>query len=123
MRGHPKQMTLGQLLDTLERKDETLDITFDFVHFRPTGKGHSYRGYYEDFALAYESGGECCIGTLVRYLKSVLGETLTGYKGGEYTMSDDTVVWVANHNESGGTAIVDVVDDEWRVILKTMMVD
>lgn len=123
MRGHPKQMTLRKLIEALERKDETLDVTFDFVHFRPTGNAHSYRGYYEDLALGYESGSDCCVGTLVRSLKSMLGATLTGYKGGNYTMGDDTVVWVANHNESGGTAIVDVVDDDWRVILKTMMVD
>ena len=42
-----------------------------------------------------------------------------GYKGGEYRMGDDTVLWVANHNESGQTAIVDVVDHDGNVMLKT----
>lgn len=122
MRGSEKQITLGELINTLKRKDPETEVTFDFVHFRPTGV-HSYRGYYEDLAIGYESGSECKVGTLLAKLIEANGKDFTGYKGGEFMMHRDTVVWVANHNEAGGTAIVDVVDDEWRVILKTAMVD
>lgn len=122
MRGSQNQMTLGELIDTLKRKDPDAVMTFDFVHFRPRGI-HSYRGYYEDLAIGYESGGECKVGQLLPKLIEACGKDFMGYKGGEFMMHRDTVVWVANYNETGGTAIVDVVDDEWRVILKTAMVD
>lgn len=123
MRVSEKQMTLGELISTLKRKDPDTHLTLDFVHFKPSGRVHSYRGYYEDLAIGYQDGGECKVSDLLKALEAVDGETLYGYKGGEYRMHSDTVVWVANHNESGGTAIVDVVDDSWRIILKTEMVD
>lgn len=122
MKASEKQLTLGELISILKRKDQDLDITFDFVHFRPCG-AHSYRGYYEDLAIGYQSGGETKVRDLLKKLEDACGAEFNGYKGGEYTMHEGTPVWVANSNESGGTAIVDVVDDEWRVILKTEMVD
>lgn len=123
MRVAEQQMTLGDLLSTLKRKDQDLDVTFDFVHLQPSGGVHSYRGYYEDLAIGYESGGECKVSDVVKWLEDANGQMFYGYKGGEYIMDDETVVWVANHNEAGGTAIVDVVDDSWRIVLKTSMVD
>lgn len=122
MRVTTNQMTVGELIATLQRKDPEAWITFDFVHFRPKGI-HSYRGYYEDLAIGYESGGDCTVADVLKWLEDANGQTFYGYKGGEYMMDSDTVVWVANHNESGGTAIVDVVDDSWRIVLKTAMVD
>jgi hypothetical protein len=116
-------MTLGELIRALKRKDADAWLSFDFVHFRPDCSVHSYRGYYEDIAIGYESGGDCKVGDLLAKLEAANGETFYGYKGGKYTMYDDTVVWVANHNESGGTAVVDVVEDSWRIIIKTAMVD
>lgn len=56
-----RQMTLGELIKTLKRKDQDKYITFDFVHFRPAGGVHSYRGYYEDLAIGYESGGTAIV--------------------------------------------------------------
>ena len=122
MRITEEQMTIGDMLSTLRRKDQKTWVTFDFAHFRPSGV-HSYRGYYEDLAIGYESGGDCTVADVVKWLDDAVGSEFYGYKGGEYMMHSDTVVWVANHNESGGTAIVDVVDDSWRIILKTAMVD
>lgn len=122
MRVSDKQMTAGELLSALKRKDQTLDVVFDFVFFRPNGI-HSYRGYYEDLAIGYESGTQTKVGDVVAMLDGVIGQTLHGYEGGKYYMNSDTVLWVANYNESGGTAIVDVIDDRYRIILKTEMVD
>ena len=122
MRVSSNQMTLGDLLSTLKRKDQEASISFDFAHFRPDGI-HSYRGYYEDLALGYVSGGDCKVSNVVEWLEEANGKEFYGYKGGRYVMDIETVVWVANHNESGGTAIVDVVDDSWRIVLKTEMID
>lgn len=115
------QMNIGQLIDVLERKDPDKYVEFDFVHFTPRGV-HSYRGYYDQLAIGYERGGNMKVGELLTTLRDAVGKTFTGYKGGEYTMFTDTAVWVANNDESGGTAIVDVRDD-WRIVLVTQCVD
>lgn len=49
--------------------------------------------------------------------------TFTGYKGGEFTMSGETPVYVANPDEAGGTAVVDVRDDGRRIVLITESFD
>lgn len=46
-----------------------------------------------------------------------------GYKGGFYTMTADTPVWVANYGEATGVAVVDVLDLGHAVILQTELVD
>ena len=52
-------------------------------------------------------------------LKLAIGEVFEGYKGGDYTMSKNTPVWVANYGNSGNTGIVDVIHDEYQVVLVT----
>jgi hypothetical protein len=118
----PEQMNLGELIDALKRKDRETSVYYDFVHFRPCGI-HSYRGYYDQLAIGYDDSKDTSVGELLDMLKDADGKTFTGYKGGDYVMSLSTPVWVANHNESGGTAIVDVIDQDWRILLVTASVD
>src|SRR5690349_11668129 len=113
-----EQMTLGELIEALKRKDPDRTVSFDFVYFRPTGI-HSYRGYYDQLALGYTADGEITVKALLEMLRDANGKTFEGYKGGNYVMGPDTRMWVANHNESGSTAIVDVIDQSWRVLLVT----
>lgn len=123
MRASDKQMTLGELIATLKRKDAGQHVCLDFVYFVPDCTVHSYRGYYEDAAIGYKDGGECTVGDLLAALEKANGAEFFGYKGGTYTMHDDTVLWVAKSNEAGGTAIVDVVDDGGLIMLKTDKID
>ena len=122
MRCANNQMTLGEMIATLKRKDPDKQITFGFGYSRPTGVD-SYRGYYEDLAIGYQSCAECTVEKLLKMLESVHGKTLTGYKGGDYLMDDDTVVWAANYGLSGGMAIVDIVDMRYEIWIKTELVD
>jgi hypothetical protein len=117
-----EQMTLGSIIDVLKRKNPETCVMFDFVHFQPKGV-HSYRGYYEQLAIGYEVGSSAKVGDLLKQLEDANGKKFYGYKGGTYLMHRDTPVWVANHNESGGTAIVDVRDDDWCVRLVTACID
>lgn len=42
----------------------------------------------------------------------------------DFDMHDDTPMWVANDNEGGGTAIVDVLEvNGYQIILKTAKID
>lgn len=119
-----EQMTLGELITALKRKDPERPVYFDFVHFQPKGI-HSYRGYYDQLAIGYnnEAGYNMRVSELLPLLRDALGATFQGYKGGDYVMSENTPVWVANYNEAGSTAIVDVVDQGWRILLETASVD
>lgn len=112
-----QQMTIGQMIDVLRRKDPSKDMSLDFVHLRPTAKIHSYRGIYHDAAIGWQNGGDCKISELLAALEKSLTETHYGYKGGEYRFDNDTPVWIANHNEAGQTAVVDIVDGVYITII------
>jgi len=108
-------MTIGELISALKRKDQAEEVSFDFVHLKPNGTIHSYRGDYRQIALGYDcscksSPKRVTVGELVALLQSAIGETFIGYKGGEYEMHEGAIVHVANYGESGSTVIVDVAD-------------
>lgn len=111
-------MTLGELIKALERKGAEESVRIGFVHFKPDLTIRSYRGDYSQLAIGYKDGGDCKVGELVAVLKEAVGKEFTGYKGGEYTMDEDTPVYIANSGESGGTYIADVRNDGWVVTLE-----
>jgi hypothetical protein len=116
------QMTLGKMIDVLRRKDPKASVYLDFVHFRPKGI-HSYRGYYDQIAIGYATDVDPTVKDVLEMLEGAVGQTFTGYKGGEYGMDWDTPVWIANHNESGSTAVTDIQDAGWRVRIVTVQID
>ena len=121
MRCSGKQMTLGELIAALKRKDQEADVTFGWAYNRPSGV-YSYRGYYEDLAIGFSREGECTVAKLVAMLEAANGKTFTGWKGGEYDMHDETAMWAANPGEACSMAIVDVVEGGHQIWLKTEMV-
>jgi hypothetical protein len=48
-----------------------------------------------------------------------LGQTYTGYKGGEYQMRASTRLWVAPWGEAHNTAVVGIVRWPQAVIIET----
>lgn len=118
-----EQLTLGQLIEKLERCDQEKTVWFDFSYMKPTGRVYSYRGYYEQLAIEYtDSNEDYKVSDLLKELKSALGKTFCGYKGGEYEMNEHTAVWVDKHNYASGTAIVDV-SEGYCVLIRTAMID
>lgn len=122
------QLTLGEIIAKCEaiaaRGYERSDglpptVTFDFEYLRPTTLD-SWRGIYAELALGFNADGNApSLPDFIAMLRDAVGKTYDGWKGGEYTMSERTPVWVANPGNSGNTAIIDVVDDQWQVILIT----
>lgn len=92
-------MNLGELIDTLASYPPDLEL--------PVGLGnpHSYRGDYE--CVAFEPKYNISVGLSLINARSALGETFTGYKGGEYFMSEDTKCYIAEWG-STGKAIVGI---------------
>jgi hypothetical protein len=133
-RGDCTQLTLGQLIQKLEKCELTYgeenkpkDVCFDFGSAVPTSLD-SWRGVYAHLALGYELSGRDNnfrdftspnVKDLLSELKSANGKCFTGWKGGEYYMNKSTPVWVANPGGVGHTAIVDVYDDGINIVLIT----
>ena len=80
------------------------------------GSVGSYRGYYED--LAFEPTTESQVEVvktaddLLRLCNWALDRDFPGYKGGSYTMSADTPLWVSPHGHNTKWAILDTMNRE-----------
>lgn len=132
------QLTLGELILKLEavlqhrqmlegyEPDKHCNVVFDFEYLFPTGFD-SWRGIYRELALNFYSNPRNAekrvdpfkLSEFLKLCRETVGKTFEGYKGGEYTMSRQTPIWVANYGNSGDTALIDVVDAEYEIILIT----
>jgi hypothetical protein len=123
------QLTLGEMIlkiepllkkqpEIKERYGDEADVYFDFEYLKPTGIG-SWRGIYAELALEFDGEKTMTVIEFHKMLKECIGKTFTGYKGGEFTMGKNTPVWVANYGNAGNTAVIDIVDNEYNVIIMT----
>jgi hypothetical protein len=97
-------MNLGQFIDQLEKLDpkDWIWIADSPVTLRPAGFD-SYRGHYEDLAIAAETGrSPRLVREVLDEAKRALDQTFTGYKGGEYRMNRHTRIWISNYGECSG---------------------
>lgn len=85
-------MILGQLIKRLEKEHD---------HNVPHGfsNPHSYRGYYEE--LAFEPKENTTVGAMLAAAREALGNTYTGWKGGEFKMHEYTPVHLAEIGSCG----------------------
>ena len=72
-----------------------------------SAKHGSYRGYYEHIGI---EPGETTATELHDALAAGLGTTMHGYKGGEYVVSGDCLVFVAHYGMTGDR-LIHVGDD------------
>ena len=124
------QLTLGEMILKIEpllskQKDikkkykHEATVVYDFEYLFPKTID-SWRGSYVELALDFNSEGEpMSITEFYNMLKDTIGKEFTGYKGGEFVMGKNTPVWVANYGNSGNTAVIDIVDDEYKIIIIT----
>lgn len=127
------QLSLGEIIKRIEncgsisKNNEPKTVCFDFGSAIPTTLD-SWRGDYSELALGYKLTGydndenhlaEITVKDLLAELKSAIGKTFNGWKGGEYEMNENTPVWVANPGNGGNTIITNAIDDGWRIILMT----
>jgi hypothetical protein len=120
MKLHDDQWTIGQLIDALAKRDPDQAVLFDCGGTRPGGI-FSYRGYYEDLSIGVtEKHTNVDVEQLLATLRHAIGQTFTGYKGGGYTASRDTALWVSNYGEAYSTIITGIEDEEgYYTVLKT----
>jgi len=84
--------TVGSLIERLDGVESDMAI--------PLGRPHSYRGYYEELAVERIDGPQT-VAEFVDLLRSQIGVTHVGWKGGEFVMTEHTGVWVADEGSTG----------------------
>lgn len=87
-------MKLGEVIQRLSKESGDLVLPYGIEH------PHSYRGYYE--RLAFELDREpSTVDDWLALLRSCVGRTFQGWKGGDFTMGEDSLVYVANEGSTG----------------------
>ena len=112
-------LTLGQAIDKLKAANAESVVLFDFGG--SPNEAMSYRGYYSD--LAFDKKADPI--TVVEFLemcREALGKTFTGYKGGDFTMSEDTPLWASEYGTTG-YAIIGLKQTDKAVVLVTKELD
>jgi hypothetical protein len=113
-------MKLGELIAALERKNQDMEVRFEFARMFPTTI-KSWRGDYSQLAIGYADTAkeEVTVGDLLKKLKEADGKTYDGYKGGNYLMSANTFVWVDNWGKFTETGILDINEFDGEVFIRT----
>ena len=106
-------ITLGALRELLEAAPKEAQVKVQWCEeLRGYGGLESYRGYYSDLSINIE-GGTADVQQVLNDLNEADGDTFTGYKGGEYTMDANTLMWADFYSccsNQGVTGII-VSDD------------
>jgi hypothetical protein len=129
------QLTLGEMILKLEpivekqkervsNKHDEARVVYDFEELYPTDI-ESWRGSYSELALnfktenSYPDDKRLTVTEFFKLLKETVGREFTGYKGGEFKMNKMTPVWVANYGNAGNTAVIDIIDNDYEIIIMT----
>lgn len=98
------QMTLGRFISELEKLPQNKEI-------ENVCSPHSYRGYYSDLALEKESGTRTVVSLVEQLKNECLGQTFTGYKGGDFYMDEHTPLWIAKYSFCG-VKIMEIIEGD-----------
>lgn|SRR6185312_6064336 len=121
-------LTLQDLIDRLEDFPDN-ELLYTAAGHILDGSLASYRGIYSDLSMGYHDENyyfdepKITVGEFYSKLTYVIGDVMYGYKGGEFTMTQDTLCWLSRYNENSGLMIVGVEEIEGRVYLMTVMVE
>lgn len=111
-----QNIRLGAFIDALAAvTDQSLPVVL-----RSGGGVHdfmSYRGYYEDLEISPRSDVKT-VGEVLAEARGAMGEVFTGYKGGEFPMHRDSLLWVACYG-SCGDMLTGVTLEPGRVVVET----
>ena len=102
-------LTLGELLDELDYYDdeETMNVEL-------TGEWGSYRGYYDQMFIGYRRKGRnySTVQEIKDIIHEALGEeTMYGYKGGEFSVDNNTEICFAQDYKSCGGLYIKRITD------------
>lgn len=115
------QMTLGKMIAALDDAHPSAVVMFSEDGFSPNYLG-SYRGYYSDLMVTAKDA-PMTVAKFRALLIKANGRTFTGYKGGDFVMTDKTPLWRDEYGCASGNAIMAVTKKDGSVVLVTQRVD
>lgn len=113
-------ITLGQLIKKVEKiiknEDHICDFSnseklvyYDFCSIYPLSID-SWRSQYDQLALDWNTGDNpLTASSFLKVLKNANGKIFEGYKGGDFLMNLDTLVYIDNYSEVTYTIITDII--------------
>ena len=111
-------ITLGELIDKLGTESHSSPVKVQWWSTLTNyGAVDSYRGYYSDLAIDNGDDREWTVAEVLADLNAADGKTFEGYKGGDYRMSGDTLVWVSGYGEYTGVGATGVEFIEGTVVI------
>lgn len=113
-------LSIGEMLDKLNTFDEKEEVKFLNGLYFGGGWG-SYRGYYKDAFIEHdtEDRGKNAVKDLKDVLLKALDKgEMEGYKGGEYRVNRNTLLWFATYG-CCGDMIVDILKINGQIIVIT----
>lgn len=115
-----EQLTLGGLIAAMEKRPRDEEVRFVFGSFVARSLG-SYRGYYDHLAIEYDDNWRKpeTVAAWLEKLRGAIGETYSGYKGGDYVMSEATPMWASNYGNADHCAIVGIADCSYTTYIET----
>lgn len=114
-------LTLGDLVQALEAAEADAIVRYDFGNAYPSAP-ESYRGYYSDLSFP-PSDSPITVSALLHEAKDAIGSTFEGYKGGDFTMHEDTPLWASPYGSSNGRAIMGFAELGEDFLLITKQID
>lgn len=123
---------IGGLIAELSKLDQKARVYVDGV--APTRLA-SYRGFYDQLAIERGDGGyqrtelsgrgrayadytpghsgvhirsNPTVADLVKALRLAIGEEFEGYKGGQFRMDEDTILWVSEYGDCDSRRVFDI---------------
>lgn len=94
-------MTLWELIKFLKCIDGRVKYGF--------GNPHSYRGHY--VCLAFEPVKNVTVSDMLTSCEEALGETYTGWKGGEFSMDESSECFLAYEGSTGRPITVELLNE------------
>lgn len=98
-------MILERLIEALEKMPADAVVKHGF------GRPFSWRGSYSE--LSFEPEENAVIGDMLAHARSALGQTFTGYKGGEFKMHGYTDCYIDPYGECPGNGISEQLVAYW----------
>ncbi len=115
-------ITVTELITLLTGCDQSKFVRLGLADFAPIDMLKSYRGFYEQLAVGYSQNNdaELTVGEFKTALEAIIGEMVTGYKGGEYEILGTTPVWIDNTGQAFGNGVISICEGDDQVTLITI---
>lgn len=124
-------MRLNTLIEKLEAADGSKPCFVQYAAnenepVRELGFDHadSWRGSYEQLGIQpTDSSTVTSTARARKMLAGMIGDRVQGYKGGDYTISEFSPVWVDEYGDCTQQQVIRVTEHEDRVVLESAFVN